>query len=131
MKAALINAALVGTGGFIGAVCRYGLSGLVQRSVPLATFPYGTLAVNMLGCLLIGIAVGFADSRQLFGPEVRLFALIGLLGGFTTYSTFGYETFALLRDADYLRAVANVAVHVVLGLTLVWVGYVITTRYGQ
>ena len=128
MKAALFNAALVGTGGFIGAVCRYGLSGLVQRSAPLASFPYGTLVVNMLGCLLIGIAVGFVDSRQLFGPEFRLFALIGLLGGFTTYSTFGYETFALLRDADYLRAVANVSVHVVLGLALVWAGYLITTR---
>ena len=128
MKAALFNAALVGTGGFIGAVCRYGLSGLVQRSAPLASFPYGTLVVNMVGCLLIGIAVGLVDSRQLFGPEFRLFALIGLLGGFTTYSTFGYETFALLRDADYLRAVANVSVHVVLGLALVWAGYLITTR---
>lgn len=128
MKAALINAALVGSGGFFGAMFRYGLSGLVQRSVPLTTFPYGTLAVNMLGCLLIGVVVGLVDSRQVFGPEVRLFVLIGLLGGFTTYSTFGYETFALLRDADYLRALANVTIHVVLGLALVWAGYSITSR---
>ena len=55
MKAALINAALVGSGGFVGAICRYGLSGLVQRNAVLSAFPYGTLAVNLLGCLLIGI----------------------------------------------------------------------------
>ncbi len=128
MKAALINAALVGTGGFIGAIARYGLSGLVQRSAALSSFPYGTLAVNMLGCLLIGVAVGLVDSRQLFGADFRLFALIGLLGGFTTWSTFGYETFALLRDADYLRALLNVAVHVVLGLALVWAGYALASR---
>ena len=128
MKAALINAALVGSGGFIGAMFRYGMSGLVQCSIPLAAFPYGTLAVNMVGCLLIGIAVGLVDSRQLFGPEARLFVLIGVLGGFTTYSTFGYETFALLRDGDFLRALANVGVHVVLGLALVWAGYAIAAR---
>jgi CrcB protein len=128
LKAALINAALVGSGGFVGAALRYGLSGMVQRSVPLAVFPYGTLAVNMLGCLLIGVVVGLVDSRQLFGPELRLFVLIGLLGGFTTYSTFGYETFALLRDGDFLRMVANVGIHVVLGLSLVWAGYAMTTR---
>lgn len=128
MKAALINAALVGSGGFIGAVFRYGLSGFVQRNAALSTFPYGTLAVNLVGCLLIGIAVGLVDSRQMFGPEFRLFALIGLLGGFTTYSTFGYETFALLRDADYMRAMGNVTVHVVLGLVLVWLGYSLASR---
>jgi len=128
LKAALVNAALVGSGGFIGAVFRYGLSGLVQRIAALSAFPYGTLAVNLVGCLLIGIAVGLVDSRQLFGPEFRLFALIGVLGGFTTYSTFGYETFALLRDADYVRAVGNVAIHVVLGLALVWIGYSLASR---
>lgn len=128
MKSALINAALVGSGGFIGAVFRYAMSGVVQRHAGLSTFPFGTLAVNMLGCFLIGAAVGLADSRQLFGPEFRLFALIGLLGGFTTYSTFGYESFALMRDADYLKMLANVIVHVVLGLVLVWVGYAMTTR---
>lgn len=128
MKAALINAALVGSGGFFGAMFRYGVSGFVQRSLPLSAFPYGTLVVNLCGCLLIGAAVGLVESRQMFGPEFRLFALIGLLGGFTTYSTFGYETFALLRDADYLRAVLNVTVHVAFGLALVWAGYTLTSR---
>ena len=112
LKATLINAAMVGSGGFIGALARYGLSGLVHRQVPFATFPYGTMAVNLMGCCAIGVIAGLAESRQLFGPEFRTFALIGLLGGFTTFSTFGYETFAMLRDAEYLRVAANVGVQI-------------------
>lgn len=128
MKAVLINAAMVGAGGFIGAVCRYGMSSWVQRNFSASTFPYGTLAVNMLGCLLIGLAIGFAESRQIFGDEFRRFVLIGILGGFTTYSTFSYETLALVQNADYLRAFGNVGVHVVLGLFLVWIGFGVMTR---
>lgn len=128
LKAALINAAMVGSGGFIGAICRYGLSGFVQRKAALAAFPYGTLAVNMLGCLLIGLIAGLVESRQLFGPDFRRFVLIGILGGFTTYSTFGYETFAMMRDADFFRAAGNVVIHVVLGLALVMAGYGLVTR---
>ncbi|MGI9204438.1 MAG: fluoride efflux transporter CrcB [Woeseiaceae bacterium] len=128
MKAVLINAALIGTGGFLGAIFRFSLSGFVQRSAGVAAFPYGTLVVNLIGCLLIGLAVGLMDARQLVHPEVRSFVLVGLLGGFTTYSTFGLETFALLRDADYLRAFASVALHLVAGLLLVWIGYALASR---
>ena len=124
----MLNAAVVGAGGFIGAICRYGMSGMVQRFTAATTFPVGTLAVNMLGCLLIGVLVGLVESRQMFGPEFRRFMLIGILGGFTTYSTFAYESVALLRDAEYLRAFGNVGVHVVLGLALVWLGYGLVTR---
>ena len=124
----LVNASLVGAGGFIGAIFRYGLSGFVQRSATFAAFPYGTLVVNMLGCLLIGIAVGLIDTRQMIHPEFRSFVLVGVLGGFTTYSTFGLETFALLRDEEFLRAVSNVAIHVILGLTLVWAGYSLASK---
>ncbi|MCZ6696204.1 MAG: fluoride efflux transporter CrcB [Acidobacteria bacterium] len=127
MKAALINAVVVGSGGFLGALARYGLSGLVHRQVPLTTFPYGTLVVNLLGCLVIGMVAGLAEARQLFGPEFRTFALIGILGGFTTFSTFGYETFAMIRDDEYLRAAANVGLHVIFGLGLVWLGHTVTT----
>ena len=129
MKTALINAALIGTGGFLGALFRYALGGMVQKGFPASVFPYGTLAVNLLGCLLIGIVMGLAESRQMFGPEFRLFVLIGLLGGFTTYSTFGYESFLLFRDAEYVRALANVLLHVILGLGLVWLGYRLASRY--
>jgi CrcB protein len=123
LRAALISAAIIGSGGFLGALARYGLAGLVHRQLPLATFPFGTLAVNLLGCLLIGVLAGLAESRQLFGPEFRMFALIGLLGGFTTFSTFGYETFALIRDTEYLQAGANIGIQVVGGLALLWLGY--------
>jgi CrcB protein len=124
----LVNASLVGAGGFIGAIFRYGLSGFIQRSTTFTAFPYGTLVVNMLGCLLIGIAVGLIDTRQMIHPEFRSFVLVGVLGGFTTYSTFGLETFALLRDAEFLRAVSNVAIHVILGLALVWIGYSLASK---
>ena len=123
MKTAFINALLVGSGGFIGALLRYAVGGLVHRKGALSSFPYGTLTVNLLGCALIGLLAGFAESRQLFGSDFRRFALIGILGGFTTYSTFSYETLAMIRDAEYLRASANVGIHVVVGLALVWAGY--------
>jgi len=123
LKSIFLQAFLVGLGGFAGALCRYALAGAVHRGVPQATFPVGTLAVNLLGCLLIGLLAGLADSRQLFSPEMRLFAFIGLLGGFTTFSTFGYEAVALARDSEYLQAILYVGLHVVLGLTLVWLAY--------
>ncbi len=128
MKAALISALLVGTGGFVGAIYRYWLSGFVHSRIPLAVFPYGTLVVNLVGCFLMGIFAGFVESRQLIGPEFRKFAAIGLLGGFTTYSTFGYETFTMIRSAEYLRAASNVGIHVILGLALMWAGYGLITR---
>ena len=125
MRTALISAAAVGSGGFLGALARYGLSGLVQRYAPLATFPYGTLAVNLLGCIAIGVVGGLAESRHVLGPEARAFVIIGVLGGFTTFSTLGYDTFGMLRNSDYLRAVINVGLHVILGLTFVWLGYTV------
>ena len=126
MRGALIYALIVGSGGFLGALARYGLSGLLNRQASFAAFPYGTLVVNLLGCLAIGVVVGLVESRQLFGPEARAFVLIGLLGGFTTFSTFGYETFAMIWDGGYLRAALNVGIHVVLGVALVWLGYALT-----
>lgn len=123
LKTVLLNALLVGSGGFAGAVLRSALAGAVHRHLPAATFPYGTLCVNLLGCLGIGALAGLADSRQLFAPEMRAFAFIGLLGGFTTFSTFGYETFAMARDGEHLQAALNIGLHLVLGLTMVWLAY--------
>lgn len=114
---------LVGAGGFVGSVGRYLVSGWVHRAVPFAGFPYGTLVVNVLGCLVIGLAGGVVESRQLFGPDLRIFLLIGVLGGFTTFSSFAYESLALARDAELARAFANVAGQVLLGLTAAWLGY--------
>lgn len=128
VKSILINAALVGTGGFIGAIFRFGVNVFFQRFSALNEFPYGTLAVNMLGCFFIGLTVGAIETRHLVNPEIRSFIIIGLLGGFTTYSAFGLETFILLRDAELLKVVSNVAIHIIAGLFLVWVGYSLTSK---
>lgn len=127
MKSVLLNALLVGFGGFVGSICRYALGGAVHRHFPMATFPYGTLSVNLLGCALVGALVGLADSRQLFSPELRTFGFIGLLGGFTTFSTFGYETIEMAREGEHIRAAFNVGLHVVLGLVFVWLAYELTS----
>lgn len=114
---------LAGLGGFIGSAGRYLVGGWVHQLLPNATFPFGTLAVNSVGCFCIGLLGGLADVRQLFGPEARVFLLIGVLGGFTTFSSFAYETLALTRDAEFLRAFANIAAQVVLGLATAWLGF--------
>lgn len=127
MKTILPNIFLVGVGGFLGAVCRYGLSAFVQRHIHQPVFPLGTLLVNLIGCLAIGLLVGLDDSRQLLGGALRRFLLIGMLGGFTTFSTFGFEAFALLRDGEQTRALLHVSAHVVVGLVAVWLGYALAS----
>jgi len=124
LKTALINAIIIGSGGFLGALARYGLNRLVHSQMPLTTFPYGTLVVNLTGCLAIGVVTGLIDVRQVFELETRKFIIIGILGAFTTFSTFGYETLVMIRETEYLRAFANVGTHIILGLALVWLGYI-------
>ncbi len=123
MNLGLTHVMLVGTGGFIGSVLRYALSGLVHQLVPFAALPYGTPTVNVLGCFSIGLLSGLAETRQVLGAELRLFLMLGVLGGFTTFSTFGYETLAFLRDGEHLAAGANVALSIVLCLVSVWAGH--------
>ncbi len=117
------NVLLVGLGGFIGSAGRYLVSGWVQQMVDKPLLPFGTLAVNVIGCLLIGLLGGLAEAREIMHPNARMFVMIGMLGGFTTFSTFGYETFALGRDGESLLALANIAAQVVLGLFAVWAGF--------
>lgn len=113
---------LVGMGGFAGATLRYLAGGLAYRLVPFAGFPFATLLVNVAGCLAIGYFGGLMESRQVLGPGARLFLFIGLLGGFTTFSTFGQETFSLARDREMVKALLNVFCHLALGLGAVWLG---------
>jgi fluoride exporter len=124
----LTEVLFVGAGGFLGASLRYIVSGLVQRLDPMGTFPYGTMSVNVVGCLVIGVLGGLADSRHALGPNARLFVILGVLGGFTTFSTFAFESLALLRDGESLRAGANVFGSVVACLVSVWLGYSIGAR---
>lgn len=114
---------IVGTGGFIGSALRFLVSGWVYRALPFAGLPWGTLAVNIAGCLAIGLLGGAAESRQLLGPEMRLFLMLGVLGGFTTFSTFGYETLGLLSDGENFYAAAYVCLHVGAGIAAAWLGY--------
>ena len=118
----MLKVVLVGTGGFLGAVLRYVVGGWVHEVLNNASFPYGTLVVNVAGCVLIGFLSGLAESRSVFGPEARLFLFIGVLGGFTTFSSFAYETFSLARDAENLAAAMNVFAQLALGLAGVWCG---------
>lgn len=104
------------------------MSGLVQKLDPLGTFPYGTLSVNVLGCLVIGVLGGLADARGVLGPTARLVVVLGVLGGFTTFSTFAYETLALLRDGEHLHAAANVLSSVAVSMVAVWIGYAVGNR---
>lgn len=113
----------VALGGAIGSSARYLLGGLVHRYTP-AYFPYGTFAVNILGCLLFGLIIGVAEPRTTLGPAARAFLLIGVLGGFTTFSSFTFETFALLRDAELTRAAVNAIGQLIIGLVALWAGYV-------
>ncbi len=113
----------VALGGAIGSVGRYLLDGGVYRLLP-ATFPFGTALVNVIGCLAFGLVVGTAEERFVVGSIARTFVLIGVLGGFTTFSAFAFETFQLLRDGELVPALINAAGQVVAGLLALWLGFV-------
>ena len=114
---------LVGLGSGLGGMLRYWLSGLVASRVG-ETFPWGTLAVNVLGSFLIGLIAGLTDSQRWAGsPEVRQFLMLGVLGGFTTYSSFSLQTLRLLQDGEWWPAVGNVVGTTLLCLLFVVIGY--------
>ena len=116
---------LVGLGGFFGSALRYAFSGWIHRSLASEWFPYGTLAVNVFGCFAMGFLAGFEENHGVFTHETRLLLFIGLIGGFTTFSSFAYETFYLARNAAYVAAVANLIIELVLGVFAVWVGHML------
>ncbi len=112
---------LIALGGAIGSVARYALAGVVHRFTP-AYFPYGTFAVNVAGCLVFGLVFALGEERFVIGPPARAFLLVGVLGGFTTFSSFTFETFQLLRDGELLLAGANAVGQVLIGLAAFWTG---------
>ena len=114
---------LVGLAGLAGTLLRYWLSGVVARRFG-ETFPWGTMAVNVIGCFLAGAAFYLTEERFLVNPTMRAVILIGLLGGFTTFSSYGLQTFTLIREGEFGWATLNVAVSNLLGLLMVWAGYV-------
>lgn len=117
----MVNIVLVFLGGGIGAAARYWLSGIVYQKMN-TDFPYGTLTVNAIGCLLIGILMTAMEERFLAQPSLRVFLTIGILGGFTTFSSFSFETIALLRDGEILYALVNIFTSIFVCLFGTWVG---------
>ena len=115
---------LVFIGGGIGAVFRYFLAGWIYKVVG-SDFPYGTLVVNVLGCFVIGLFLTMAEDRFLVSPSVRTFVAVGIIGGFTTFSTFNFETLELLRDGAISLAMLNVGASVGIGLSATWAGAII------
>jgi CrcB protein len=118
----VVKILIIGSGGFLGAIMRYYVSGYVQNISISYSFPVGTLTVNLIGCFIIGVISKLAEDFGLFSIETRLFLTIGFLGAFTTYSTFGYETLNLLRNNEWLYAFINVGLHMFLGIGAVWAG---------
>ena len=116
---------LIGIGGFIGSVSRYLLARAVQVFM-VSSFPFGTITVNILGSLLIGLIYGFSDRGILIDPQLRLFLTVGICGGFTTFSTFSAESFYLIRDGQYLWFMAYSIFSISLCLLAVFLGFIVS-----
>ena len=114
---------IVGAGGFLGSSMRYLVGGWVHRLAPGSAFPFGTLVVNLTGCFVIGWLGALFEMRQALSADARLFLMLGVLGGYTTFSSFAYETLALTRDAEFGRALLNVTAQCALGLGAAWLGH--------
>jgi CrcB protein len=118
----VIRLCSIGLGGFVGAVLRYLVSGWVQDRSGSIAIPFGTAAVNLSGCFIIGILTFLVETRSYFSVETRAFVLIGLLGSFTTFSTFGSETLMLIRSGRMDIAALYSGGQVVVGVMMVWLG---------
>ncbi len=116
---------LVGVGGLLGSICRYLVSILFAKEFPFA-FPFGTFAVNVLGCFLIGLFYGLSDKYNWFTPELRLFVTTGFCGGFTTFSSFAFENIKLLQTSEYLNFVMYSIGSFAFGLLAVFGGLAIS-----
>lgn len=112
----------VGTG--LGGMLRYLISTKIYKFVPI-TFPYGTLAVNALGSFILGALIFWFDDKELLSANLKLLLAVGFCGGLTTFSTFSYETFNLLRDSEFLLALTNVGLNLIITIVFVFLAYII------
>ena len=116
---------LLALAGGAGTLARYALSGFAQQLFR-AGFPWGTLTVNALGCLMFGLVSALGEERLLIDPKTRVIVLTGFMGAFTTFSTFAFETGNLLRDSEWALALANIAGQNLLGLVCVFAGFALS-----
>jgi CrcB protein len=132
MSRILVTYLWIALGGALGSMARYGCSSLVAHWLG-ETFPWGTLIINVLGSFVIGFfaAVTGPDGRVLVAPDARQFVMVGICGGYTTFSSFSLQTLNLVRDGDLAAAGANVAGSVVACLIAVWLGYAAATAFNQ
>jgi fluoride exporter len=121
----LENILFVGTGSFFGGIARFLASKYIQNRM-LSGFPFGTLAVNIAGCLLIGFLYGLAERTNILTPGLRTFLTVGFCGGFTTFSTFANESSSLLKDGNILYFALYVSGSVFLGILATYLGNMIT-----
>ena len=122
------NLIILGLGGFFGAISRYLLSSTVQNMFKDTTFPYGTLAVNILGCFILGALAYLAEAKGLLNPQAHLFLLVGFVGAFTTFSTFSLESASLLQSGQSTAGLLNIFGSNLLGLMFVFVGQFVASK---
>lgn len=118
----------IGLGGFLGSIARFQLSSLIQNKLE-SHFPYGTMVVNILGCFFIGLLITMFQERLEVGQNLRLFLIIGLLGGFTTFSAFSYDTFALIKSGNLLSAGLNAGISLFGCLVATWIGFYVGENF--
>jgi CrcB protein len=119
----MINLLAIGIGGFLGAIMRYLCSGWIYRLFGTG-LPWGTVAVNVIGSFLLGFFLILETTRFTLSPTIRNFVAIGILGAFTTFSTFSYEAIQLLQDQLYFKAITYVLLNVIICLAAAWIGMI-------
>lgn len=125
----MLNYIVISLGAALGGAFRYGLASFIQKRVE-SFFPYGTLLVNILGSFALGFIMYYLDEKDFLSPQMRLFLTVGLCGGFTTFSTFSYETLNLIRNSQFLLATTNVLGSVFLCLIAIYLAYIISKAIG-
>lgn len=119
---------LIAVGGALGSVARYWMAGAIDERHSTG-FPWGTVLVNILGSFVIGVAAALIAGRSGWGDNARLFVMVGICGGFTTFSSFSLQTLALLRDGDLLRAGGHIAVSVIACVVATWAGIALVQAF--
>lgn len=124
----MYNLLILGLGGFFGAISRYMLSEYVQNLFKQTAFPYGTLAVNILGCFVLGLLTHAAGAKGLLDAQTRLFLMVGFVGAFTTFSTFSLESASLFQSGQNAAGLLNILSSNLLGLVFVFIGQSVASQ---